>query len=288
MAKYSNQGIKGSGDALNAIILGSTGLVGGACLSQLLASRHYANVVALTRRPLGVTGTSGSGGDGAEQSQSTGGRSVQSHDAERGQGAGGRTVQSHDAEQGQSAQPPPTPTTLHECILSYDALPQFTPPVDVQHAFCAFGTTIARAGSQEAMRYVDVDIPRMYFRRMKELGVRHVSLVSSLGANPKARSFYSQIKGELEVEVLSLGFESVDIFRPSVIGGTRKGDARPTERIVQFLLRIGPQAIRTIPATTIARAMIAGAVSAQPGRRTVLSGSMWENEPSSLNEINGI
>ena len=165
--------------------------------------------------------------------------------------------------------------SLIESIILYEELATYTPPVAVDHVFCAFGTTLARAGSQEAMRKVDVDIPLAFFRRMKELGAKHASLVSSIGATPASRSFYPRIKGELEVELLRLGFESVDIFRPSVIGGTRPGDARPAERIMQLVLRFAPKSIRTIPAATIARAMISGALAAKPGHRTVLSQHMW-------------
>ncbi|NQV71859.1 hypothetical protein HQ496_01955 [bacterium] len=214
-------------EKLNAIILGSTGLVGGKCLDQLLNTPQYSNVVALTRRPL-------------------------EGDSRRGGNA-----------------------TLLESIIHYDELATYTPEVAIDHVFCAFGTTLSRAGSQEAMQRVDVDIPLAFFRRMKKLGAKHASLVSSIGANPSSRSFYPRIKGELEVELLRLGFESVDIFRPSVIGGSRKDDARPAERIMQFVLRFAPKSLRTIPAATIARAMVSGAIAAKPGHRTVLSQHMW-------------
>jgi len=224
-------------EKLNAIILGGTGLVGGKCLGQLLESSHYETVVALTRRPL-------------ERD------ALQTDSLERDSQREGKAA-------------------LVESIISYDELASYTSEVAIDHAFCAFGTTLSRAGSQEAMKRIDVDIPLAFFRRMKELGAKHASLVSSLGANPSSRSFYPRIKGELEVELLRLGFESVDIFRPSVIGGSRKGDARPAERIMQFVLRFAPKSLRTIPAATIARAMISGAITAKPGHRTVLSQHMW-------------
>ena len=165
--------------------------------------------------------------------------------------------------------------SLLESIHPYNELSTYTPAVPIDHVFCAFGTTLSRAGSQEVMRNIDVEIPLAFFKRMKELGAKHASLVSSIGANPSSRSFYPRIKGELEVELLRLGFESVDIFRPSVIGGSRKDDARPAERLMQFVLRFAPKSLRTIPAATIARAMVSGAIEAKPGHRTVLSQDMW-------------
>lgn len=166
--------------------------------------------------------------------------------------------------------------TLHEAMVSYDDLAAYEPPVHIDHVFCAFGTTIARAGSPEAMHKIDVEIPLALARRMKMLGASHFSLVSSLGANPNARSFYSQIKGELEVEVTKLGFQSLDIFRPSVIGGTRKGDARLAERLAQFFLKMAPLSMRTIPAEFIAEAMVRHALSATGGRRTIFSKDLWD------------
>jgi uncharacterized protein YbjT (DUF2867 family) len=41
---------------LTAVLAGATGLVGGECLRRLLASKRYVRVVAVTRRPLAVSG----------------------------------------------------------------------------------------------------------------------------------------------------------------------------------------------------------------------------------------
>ena len=77
----------------------------------------------------------------------------------------------------------------------------FEPPVSIDHAFCAFGTTIKKAGSQQNMREIDVNIPFRLAQRLKALGVSHFSLVSSLGADYESNVFYNRIKGELEEAV---------------------------------------------------------------------------------------
>jgi len=55
--------------------------------------------------------------------------------------------------------------------------------------FCALGTTLARAGSEEAFRKVDLDAVVHLARAASEAGARQFLVVSSLGADPTASSF---------------------------------------------------------------------------------------------------
>jgi len=164
---------------------------------------------------------------------------------------------------------------LHEVNVSYDNLSTYTPPVQVDHVFCAFGTTLKKAGSQDAMYHVDVEIPLELARRMKTLGATHFSLVSSLGANANSNVFYNRIKGELEEAILGLGFHSTTILRPSIIGGKRSNDPRGPESVMQRVMHFLPKAYRTIPAQHIARAMIADALKGDPGSRMMPSKDIW-------------
>ena len=145
----------------------------------------------------------------------------------------------------------------------------------VDHVYCAFGTTVKKAGSQEKMIEIDVEIPFAVARRTLYLGATHFSLVSSLGANASSRIFYSRIKGELENMISALGFQSVAVLRPSVIGGSRAGDTRGAERIGQWAMTILPKRWRTISAERIARAMINQAQKSDPGTTVIESGEIW-------------
>ena len=87
---------------------------------------------------------------------------------------------------------------------------------------CALGTTICRAGSQAAFIKVDHDYVVAFASLGRALGVRHFGLVTSVGASPAARAFYLRTKGEAEEGVKALGYERLDIARPSFLIGERK------------------------------------------------------------------
>ncbi len=139
--------------------------------------------------------------------------------------------------------------------------------------FCAFGTTIKKAGTQDRFRQVDLVYPAEFARIVRRNGGQHFSLVSSRGANPASRIFYLRTKGELEVKIRGQEWPSVTILRPSVIGGHRH-EARPAERIGQVLLRAAPRSLRTVPAGDIAAGMVSLARERHPGVRVFESGEI--------------
>ncbi|MEO8035795.1 MAG: hypothetical protein ABI837_15265, partial [Acidobacteriota bacterium] len=51
----------------------------------------------------------------------------------------------------------------------------------------------------------------------KAAGVRHFSLLTSVGADASARSRYLRVKGEVEARVRALGFERTTFFQPSLL-----------------------------------------------------------------------
>jgi uncharacterized protein YbjT (DUF2867 family) len=106
-------------------------------------------------------------------------------------------------------------------------------PVD--HAFCALGTTIRRAGSKEAFRRVDHDYVVAFAQLAKALGAQQLVVVSSLGADPGTRNFYLRVKGQTERDLQSLGLPRLVVLRPSLLTGDRT-EFRPAERISQLLL----------------------------------------------------
>ena len=139
------------------------------------------------------------------------------------------------------------------------------------HAFCALGTTIRKAGSQADFRRVDYEYIVAFARRTLEGGARKFLLVSSVGADPKSRNFYLRTKGETEAAVTALGFDAVHIFRPTFLIGQR-AESRPGERIgivvaraIQWML-VGPLSrYHPVAAHDVARAMVAAAASPARG-----------------------
>jgi uncharacterized protein YbjT (DUF2867 family) len=135
----------------------------------------------------------------------------------------------------------------------------------VNDAFCCLGTTIAAAGSQEAFREADVDAVLLFARAARAAGATRFVVVSSVGASARSRKFYLRTKGEMEEAVSAVGFQSLDILQPSLLLGPRK-ESRPLESLGRLLaplinpLLTGPrEALRAIPAETVARGMVGAA-----------------------------
>src|SRR6266699_2501595 len=68
---------------------------------------------------------------------------------------------------------------------------------------------------------VDFDNPKIIAERSAAAGAKQFVLVSSVGADPKSGNFYLRVKAEVEKAVSAQPFESVHIFRPSVLIGKR-------------------------------------------------------------------
>ena len=150
-------------------------------------------------------------------------------------------------------------------------LPTLTEPVDT--AFCCLGSTIKQAGSQEAFRAVDHDLVLAFARRARELGARHLVVISALGANPQSSVFYNRVKGETEEALKAMGWPQLTIARPSLLLGARR-EFRLGERLAAPLLRWLPGKYRSIDACALARALWRLALEEQDGVRVIESADL--------------
>lgn len=152
----------------------------------------------------------------------------------------------------------------------FDHLDRQAELFSVDQVICALGTTIKRAGTREAFRRVDFGYPLAIARLALAQGARHFLLVTALGADPKARVFYSRVKGELEEAVLALGYPAVTIVRPSLLLGTRD-EFRLGEEVAKRLAWATPQKYRPVQARDVAAALVAAAREDRPGRHWIES-----------------
>ncbi|MBL8233585.1 MAG: NAD(P)H-binding protein [Bryobacterales bacterium] len=149
---------------------------------------------------------------------------------------------------------------LVQRVVSFDRIePAAELPEGV--AFCALGTTIRKAGSQEAFRKVDFEYAVNFAKWARQGGASRFVLVSSVDASSKSSNFYLRVKGEVEDAVRGLGFETVHILRPSFLLGDR-GEERLGERMgiaaakaMQFALLGGLRRYRPVEASAVAAAM---------------------------------
>lgn len=147
-------------------------------------------------------------------------------------------------------------------------------PAGTDAAFCCLGTTIRKAGSQEEFRRVDQGLVLAFARACRAAGVAQFHAVSAAGADPRSRIFYSRVKGEVEQELIALGFPSLVLYRPSLLGGER-AERRPAERwamgAARLLSPMLPAGLRMVPATAVARCMVENAFRPPPGLTIVPS-----------------
>lgn len=106
---------------------------------------------------------------------------------------------------------------------------------DTCDLFSCLGTTRKQAGSREAQYQVDVTFQQNVIRVAAQQGVRRLFLVSSPGANANSPLFYARIKGEVDAFAEQQGFDSVVLFKPSLIVGKRP-DNRLGEKLAHSLL----------------------------------------------------
>ena len=146
---------------------------------------------------------------------------------------------------------------------------------DLDEVFIALGTTRKHTPDPTEYYRIDHDYPVAAARAAQAQGARSAFLVSSVGADPASRFFYVRTKGQMERDVLALGYDHTHIFRPSMILGDRP-EPRPMERFLGRAWALldpllpGPlNRYKGIPRADIARAMGEAAAGPQQERVTI-------------------
>ena len=166
--------------------------------------------------------------------------------------------------------------------VDFEALPEAASWWRADAAICAFGTTIRAAGSKDAFRRIDHCYPLAIARLAKTHGTQTFVLNSAMGANSSSVFFYSRVKGDLERDIEALGFRSLTLVRPGLIGGTREQPRlgeQVASRILGTLRPILPRSLRINPAEVIAGAMLGSALAAAPGRHVIRAAALTAATP---------
>jgi uncharacterized protein YbjT (DUF2867 family) len=166
---------------------------------------------------------------------------------------------------------------LEQQIINFDRLDQVSHYLKGADVFCTLGTTIKKAGSKSAFIKVDQQYPLRIAQLSKEQGAASFLIVTALGANPQSSIFYSQVKGQLEVELQKLQLRGLHIFQPSLLLGDR-AEYRLGERIagklmpfIAFLFSGPLRKYKAIHVHTVAKAMIKAAKEERQGNFTYTS-----------------
>jgi uncharacterized protein YbjT (DUF2867 family) len=169
--------------------------------------------------------------------------------------------------------PMPRGVRMEMLVADPQGWPAAVATIAPEAVICALGTTIRKAGSEEAFRAVDYDLVLSLAKAAREAEVANFVLVSSAGAAIGAKAFYLRVKGEIETAVTKLRFRRLDILRPGLLRGSRSNGARPLEMLgklasplTDLVLHGDNRRYRSIDSRVVAAAAIQCAQEKAQGR----------------------
>jgi uncharacterized protein YbjT (DUF2867 family) len=124
---------------------------------------------------------------------------------------------------------------LKQITIEFNDLESYNSEFDGSVIFLCLGTTRKKTPNLEDYRAIDYGITLRAAKLAKSAGIEEVHLISAIGANSKSIIFYNKLKGEIEEDLIKIGFESTYIYQPSMLIGAR-GESRPAELIFQKLM----------------------------------------------------
>ena len=153
---------------------------------------------------------------------------------------------------------------IKEHVALSDDWPEIVARIKPDCSISCLGTTIRKAGSQDAFKAVDHDLVLAFAQASHAAGAQYFITVSSVGAMPASGSFYLRTKAEMEQGLRNISFQRLDIMRPSLLTGGQRDDHRPGEAFgillapIADLLMFGPmKKYASTPSDKVAKAIAA-------------------------------
>ncbi len=150
-------------------------------------------------------------------------------------------------------------------ITTFDNLLPIISGIHVNDVYCCLGTTIKKAGSQEAFKKIDYSLVVTVAELMRKQGAEQFLVISAMGANKDSKVFYNRVKGEMELALQKLEYPCLHIIRPSLLLGPRE-EFRLGEKIAVILtpllklILLGPlKKYRPVGAQKVAQFMVQAA-----------------------------
>ena len=155
--------------------------------------------------------------------------------------------------------------------VDYRNLAEQKEELQAEDVFCCLGTTMKKAGSKDKFHEVDYTFPVELAKIVKQNGCKQFSIITASGADKKSFFYYNRVKGQVEEAVREVDFQSLHVFRPSLLLGERD-ERRRGEQIGAVLFRalnplmVGPlRKLRAIKGEVVAKAMYRVSQSSEPG-----------------------
>ncbi len=105
-----------------------------------------------------------------------------------------------------------------------------------------------------------------------DVGIKDISVISSVMADKNSLNHYLKIKGEMEEEIKKLSFNKINIFRPSHLLGERENkiglDVQIFEKITNIFGQVLPSQLKdfkNVEARTLAKNMVTEAFNNKTG-----------------------
>ena len=175
---------------------------------------------------------------------------------------------------------------LHEHVAPSDDWSAIVARINPAIAISCLGTTIRTAGSREAFKAVDHDLVLAFAAASHTAGAQHFITISSVGVMPASSNFYLRTKAEMEKGLRNIGFQRLDIMRPSLLTGGKRDAHRPCEAFgillspIADLLMFGPmKRYASTPSDKVAKA-----IAALANRH---DGGVFIHENDSINALAG-
>ena len=160
---------------------------------------------------------------------------------------------------------------IEEHVIDLLKLSDYANEFSADVVFCCIGTTKAKTPDKALYRAIDYGIPVEAAKLCKQNSINQFIVISALGANPKSKVLYSQLKGEMERDVLSQQIEHTHFLQPSLIVGNRKEKRTGEDFSKQFMKLFGfliPARYKMIEAKTIALGMVQ--LARKPSKEVVI------------------
>jgi uncharacterized protein YbjT (DUF2867 family) len=154
-------------------------------------------------------------------------------------------------------------TKIQEIVVDFDQLEDYQQFLQGDVVFSCLGTTKSQSPDMENYHKIDYEYPVKIAWMATENKIPQFHIISAIGAKEKSSNSYLKIKGETEINISVIKFESTHFYRPSILEGKRE-DSRPMEKIGVMAMKVvnpflfgGAKKYRSIEAEDVAKAMIA-------------------------------
>ena len=118
---------------------------------------------------------------------------------------------------------------LKQIITEFDNIDNLDETQAVDEVYIAIGKKLSlvellylQKSKRKEFELVDFHYIRNIALFAKKLGAKSLGLISAVGANENSRNIYLSVKGKIEKEIISMGFEKIVIAQPGHLLGKRQ------------------------------------------------------------------